>query len=112
MIDIENRRLYELDDVSSAMAATLPPRIRDAIDNFVWFGTPPGSFVRAVLANDLMDAARRADSASIAVLGLICGYVYNAVPRICHGSREAVDAHIERGRKAREEAESDELRSS
>lgn len=103
MTDKEEQRLFELDDVLETLAASLPPRIRDSIDLFVWHGVPTGGFVRAVLSNDLMGAIRRADSDSLQSLGLICLYVYNAVPSVCCGSSEAVNSHLERGRKAREE---------
>lgn len=97
MIDIEKERLFELDDVPETLAASLPPKIREAIDSYVWYGTPPGGFVRAVLLNDLMNAVGRADADSLGCIGLICQYVYNAVPSVCCGSREVVDSHIERG---------------
>lgn len=96
----EGRRLLELDDVPETLAATLPPRIRKAIDQFVWHGIPTGGFLRAVLSNDLMGAISQADPNSLSSIGLICQYVYNAVPSVCHGSREAVKSHIERGRNA------------
>ena len=103
MIDIEEQRIFELDDFPATLAASLPPKIREAIDRFVWYGVPTGGFVQAVLSNDLMGAVGRADADSLSAIGLICQYVYNAVPSVCHGSREAVKSHIERGRKAREE---------
>ena len=103
MIDTGRKRLFELDDFPATLAACLPPRIREAIDQFVWHGTPTGGFVRAVLSNDLMGAVVRADPDSLSSIGLICQYVYNAVPSGCHGSSEAVNAHIARGLKALEE---------
>ncbi len=103
MIDVENQRLFELDDFPATLAASLPPKIRKSIENFVWYGIPPGGFVHAVLSNDLLDAVFRADANSSAAIGVICLYVHNAVPSVCHGSREAVAAHIERGHKVRDD---------
>ena len=105
MIDTDKQRLFELNDISEKLIASLPPRIRESIDQYVWYGVPTGGFVLAVLSNDLMgalDALRWVDIDSLSVLGLVCQYVYSAVPNSCHGSREAVESHLERGRKARD----------
>ena len=89
-----SEHLYELDDVSDELVAAVPPRIREGIDNFVWFGKPTGGFLRAVLTNDLMEAIGRADEESLAAIRPICQYVYNAVPSVCHGSPEAVNRQL------------------
>jgi len=98
MADREEKRLYELDHVSSELRESVPPHIRESIDNYVWHGRPTGGFVAAVLRHDLMDAVGRADQESIEALQGICQYVYNAVPSICCGSRQAVADHIRLGR--------------
>ena len=99
MDEIERERMFVLDNVSEALAESLPPKVREAIDNFVWNGIPPGGFVEAVLSNDLMRAMGQADVYSANAIGPICQYVYNAVPSLCHGSRERMKSHIELCRK-------------
>lgn len=50
-----------------------------------------GGFLRAVLANDLMQVVGRADNDSLAAIARICAFVHNAMPARCHGSYEIVD---------------------
>ena len=66
-------------------------------------GVPTGDFLRAVLANDLMQAGGRADDTSQLILLDICSYVYNDIPANCHGSYKKVDAWIEAKQAAREQ---------
>jgi hypothetical protein len=96
------QRLIELRSVSESLAAAIPSRIKEDIDNYVWWGRPTGSFVRAVLENRLMEAIGRADERSMASLKDISCYVYNAVPSGCQGSPEAVKEHLARGRELQE----------
>lgn len=49
-----------------------------------------GDFLAAVLSNDLMGAIGRADEASLASLRYITMFVYNELPRDCHGSKARV----------------------
>ena len=90
------KKIYELDYISGNLA--LPPLVQEAIDQYVWYGRPTGDFVNAVLSNNLMKAVGLADDFSLACLKDICTYIYNAVPSVCHGSPEAVKAHIEKGK--------------
>ena len=49
-----------------------------------------GDFLGAVLSNDLMEAIGRADANSMASLKHIAMFIYNELPRDCHGSKETV----------------------
>lgn len=51
---------------------------------------PTGSFLEAVLSNDLMGAMRRADEYSKMNLYNIVYYIYNEMPSNCWGSGEIV----------------------
>ena len=53
-----------------------------------------GSFLRAVLANDLFEAVARADEMNMQTIPLIVKYIYNELPGGCWGSYEAVDAYL------------------
>lgn len=57
---------------------------------------PTGSFLRAVLENDLMEAVARADDDNKISLVAICRYVYNEMPVRCWGSRAKVRAWLEK----------------
>ena len=56
-------------------------------------GRPPGTFLRAVLANDLHKAALLADDNNQICLFQWAG-VLDALPISCWGSRQKVDAHL------------------
>jgi hypothetical protein len=49
-----------------------------------------GDFLAAVLSNDLMGAIGRADEHSLAAIRYITMFVYNELPRDCHGSKDRV----------------------
>lgn len=71
-------------------ASLIEPRFRESIDAYVATGRPTGSFLEAVLSNDLMEAFARADSGALDNLPHIVAYLYNKVPSGCWGSRERV----------------------
>lgn len=66
----------------------------DAIDRYVTLGIPTGSFLEAVLSNNLMEAMGRADMGNRLALFEICDYVYNETPAACHGSPEKVSVWL------------------
>ena len=72
----------------------IPPRIKKAIDRYQKEGIEPGGFVRAVLADNLVEAVLRADSESLKALPEICRYVFNHVPNARWGSPELTEAWI------------------
>jgi len=59
-------------------------------------GIPTGDFLRAVLANDLMEAVGRADCDNCEALPHIVSWVYSHVPRLARGSYEAVDTWLKK----------------
>ena len=70
----------------------LPEHMRDGARNYVESGIPPGGFMRAIMANDFLEAAGRADHINVEALKSWALFIYNDVPRECHGSYERVDA--------------------
>lgn len=78
------------------------------IDTLVWYaleGRPTGGFLRAFLANDLMEAIGRADFEMQFRLAEIAKFVYNEIPggRTCHGSYEIYDKWIAKHQARREQ---------
>lgn len=67
----------------------------DGLQRYIEHGVPPGSFMTAVLCNDLMDAAGRADDTNRRYLFEWAGWLYNYAPPACYGSPEKVKAWIE-----------------
>lgn len=57
---------------------------------------PPGSFLMAVLQNDLMKALSCADSANINCLKAYGMFLYNHAPLGSYGTRENVDSWLKR----------------
>lgn len=64
--------------------------IKDSIEKYVEHRIEPGSFLMAVLENDLMLAMGNADSYNRASLFQICQYVMKNVPRHIRGNRSSV----------------------
>jgi hypothetical protein len=73
--------------------------LRRWIDN----GVVPGSFLQAVLANDLRDACGQADESNILLLRAYVIFLYNDAPAACWGSPEKMQAWIKH--KAAERAQ-------
>lgn len=80
----------------------IPVYTKEAIDLYVSDGIPTGSFVYAVLTNNLFDAVARADSTNIMFLREICQYIYNDIPSNCWGSQEKVNNWLEMKRYSAE----------
>lgn len=87
----------------------IKPEIVESLDLYAMHGIPTGSFLLAVLENDLMEAFGRADEENIRAMFHIVAYVYNEMPRTCWGTPEKVREWLETHRLARaaQEAEAD-----
>jgi hypothetical protein len=69
----------------------IPKKTMDAMTRWSEHGVRPGSFLRAVLENDLFTAVGRADHENLPALPAIVSYVYQELPGDCHGSPIACD---------------------
>ena len=63
-----------------------------SIRNHVNHGIQCGSFLHAVLCNDLCGAVQKADMDNRKALPLIVSFIINHIPAECHGSPAKVDA--------------------
>lgn len=75
----------------------IPEYTKEGIDQYVANHIPPGSFLRAVLENNLMEAMRQADEDNQIAIFDICTYIYNHVPFDCHGTKQKVKAWLASG---------------
>ncbi len=75
----------------------IPAFAKQVIDDYVKYGHEPGSFFRAVLENNLMEAMGQADEGNRGALFDICCYVYDKIPAACHGNQDVVVSWIEAG---------------
>jgi hypothetical protein len=77
--------------------SSLPEHMQDGMQLWVERGIEPGSFLAAVLRNDLMGALGKADSVNINRLKDYGMFLYNEVPSDCFGSHAKYVAWMERG---------------
>lgn len=75
----------------------LPAHMRDAMVRYIEWGIEGGSFLNAVLCNDLMTALSKADDVNRVRLFDYGAFLYCDAPSGCYGSREAVAAWIAKG---------------
>lgn len=75
----------------------LPEHMRDGFRLYIERGVPGGSFMTAVLSNNLMAAMQSADDVNRKRIFDICLFLYNQAPLECWGSSEMVDRWVERG---------------
>jgi hypothetical protein len=62
-------------------------RFKESIDAYVAIGRPVGSFLEAVISNDLSGAIGRADVGALENIPHIVAYLYNDVPGNAWGSK-------------------------
>lgn len=72
-----------------------PENIIESLNRYVTKRIPTGSFLQAVLENNLMEACGRADFQNREHLFAICSYIYNELPLNCWGSRGIVKKWLE-----------------
>lgn len=73
-----------------------PPDIVESLTAYMQQRRPTGDFLRAVIANDLMEAFARADADNLAALPHIAAWCYWNL-RGPRGSYDAYDKHINGG---------------
>jgi hypothetical protein len=75
----------------------LPAHMQDGMRLYIERGIPPGSFQRAVLSNDLMEAFRRADDVNSHAMRSYAVFLANQAPCGCFGSPDHVKEWVARG---------------
>ena len=80
----------------------LPEHMREAARAYVEHGRPPGDFLTAVLCNNLVEAAGRADEENQRALFAWAGWLHNEVPMDAWGSPEKVREWIAQHREGAE----------
>ena len=78
----------------------IPEDMMKSLNEYVEEGKPTGSFLRAILANDLIKAITGAHERNLPLIKEYALYVHWELPSNCHGSYEIVKEWI---RKKREE---------
>ena len=75
----------------------LPAHMQDGMRLYIERGIPPGSFQRAVLSNDLLEAFRRADDVNSHAMRSYAVFLACQAPCGCLGSQDHVKEWIARG---------------
>ena len=77
---------------------TCPERFRGGIERYLAHRIAPGSFLRAVLENDLMGAVGHADEESARELQALVRWLWQEMPSNLWGSKERVAAWLKPGK--------------
>jgi hypothetical protein len=83
----------------------IPECMRDSLEWYVKEGRPVGSFLSAVICNDLREAVAMADDENIRVIPAYVNFFYNHSPATCWGSREIMQSWIQRHAEERKKNE-------
>lgn len=75
----------------------IPERMHPGVIYYLMHGVPPGSFLAAVIRNDLKDACSRADDENKHLLLNYVRFFYNYAPINSWGSPENYKAWLESG---------------
>lgn len=76
----------------------IPDRMMEGLRDYMLYGHEPGSFLMAVLCNNLIDACGAADQENARNLPAYAAFIYNEAPTGCWGTRERVHAWMEQRR--------------
>ena len=82
----------------------IPDHMWGAIERYIVRGIPPGSFLTAVLSNDLKGAFINADEVNTDNMRQWVQFLYNYAPGDCWGSPERVEAWLSQFRQQDEVA--------
>lgn len=75
----------------------IAPASAEGLVNYLFYGLHPGSFLTAVVENDLVHACGKADHANQKLLVTYAGILYNDFPMGAWGSKEKVGQWIDKG---------------
>lgn len=70
----------------------IPDHLREGLRQYIQHGHVPGSFLEAVITNDLFAAVGHADELSLLFLVLLVKWFYNDAPGGCCGSKDIMAA--------------------
>jgi hypothetical protein len=80
----------------------LPVSCREGMRRWIEQGIEPGSFLCAVIRNELVEAFIAADTYNRTAMGYFCLFLRHEAPPECWGSREKMDAWQRLRAEARE----------
>lgn len=69
----------------------IPDRMMERLQRYIKDGIPTGSFLNAILENDLRGACEHADDGNLLIIPAYVAYLYNNAPSVCWGSKHKVE---------------------
>lgn len=78
----------------------IPDHMLAALKRYLEHRIQPGSFLTAVLSNDLTEAVGRADDINIYLLPAYVRYCHNEIPSVCWSNPGRVRAWLNGGQSA------------
>jgi len=78
-----------------------PERFRAGLNRYLVDRIAPGSFLRAVLENDLMGAVGHADEESAKELKALVSWLWQEMPSNLWGTKERVSAWLKPGKESK-----------
>jgi len=72
----------------------LPEHLRGGVQRYIENRVKPGSFLQAVICNNLKESFARADEINIALMFDIVNFFHNEVPGNCWGSPERMEGWL------------------
>jgi hypothetical protein len=94
---LPGRDLYVEGRITMLNYQTMPGSLRPGTKLYIEQGILPGSFLRAVISNDLKESFAQADDINRLRMFEIVSWFYNEAPAPCWGSPEIMKAWQEAG---------------
>lgn len=102
MLNPEERLTHALRLKAALVGTDVPESLHDGLLRYILAGVPTGSFLYAVLANDLADACNRADADNRSRLFSLVLFLVHYAPADCWGTEAKVNAWIRQRGLARQ----------
>ena len=74
----------------------IPERMMGGINRYIENGIVPGSFLTAIIQNNLSEAVGQADDENLKNIPAYVSYFYNEAPATCWGSKTQMEKWVER----------------
>lgn len=87
--------MNELTFTCGSIVYQVPRRMWDSIDRYVIHHARPGSFLTAIICNNLKEAVMFADEENMQNIPAYVNYFYNHAPANCWGSKKIMDKWLE-----------------
>ena len=94
-MSMKEKSLWRVLATFSFEGVTIPEYMHGGLVRYFFYHIDPGSFLRAVLENDLMGAFGQADEENMHRMPAYAAFLYSTAPPGSYGSPEAVKAWLE-----------------